>query len=211
MVCSTLLKTPPFERIVDAQVFDGWRWCEPTVLEWRTKRDAPTVRHSTLTDDPSEMAFVLRRAWDSLPTELARLHVGGQAYGLSDERCLSPFAIDDATDQCFEQRVEPHSVFWLATDHLDGLFWGLHDWAHFHHHGDFSDPTATELQCDFAAVFWLWINRRAVGLSDREWELCHANVCERELARRIQKPATHAIEPEKLQNIRRFRDTIQIL
>ncbi len=197
-----LLHTPPFALIVDLAVFDGWRWCEPTVLEWRSKGP---LRVTELTDDPAEMAFVLRRPWPSLPTELARLHIG-RAYGLTDELCLAPFAIDDATDQCFEQRVEPHSAFWLGTDHIDGLYWGLHDWAHFHHHGDFSDPSATELQCDFAAIYWLWLNRSVLPMSVDAWELLHSQVVAREQARRKQHPPVHSTSPEKLANLRIFRE-----
>lgn len=185
-------------------MFDGWRWCEPTFLEWRTKG---ALRVTTLTDDPAEMAFVLRRPWPSLPTELARLHIG-KAYGVVEEQCLAPFAIDDATDQCFEQRVEPHSVFWLGTDHMDGLFWGLHDWAHFHHHGDFTDPSATELQCDFAAAYWLWINRESLGLSHKQWELLHEQVCEREKNRRERQPPVHEVFPQKLSNRREFEEIL---
>jgi hypothetical protein len=53
---------------------------------------------------------------------------------------------------------------------LSALVWGLHDWSHFHNHGPFTQRAWTELQCDAAALSWLWINRRLVELEEAAWE-----------------------------------------
>jgi hypothetical protein len=103
-----------------------------------------------------------------LPRELARLHAFG--LGLGDEDALAPWAIDDATDGLYARRVRPRDAFWLAADNLNALFWGLHDWAHFHNHGPFTQIAWTELQCDASALAWLWANRGRVPLDDVTWE-----------------------------------------
>jgi hypothetical protein len=119
--------------------------------------------------DPARMVFVTRGPGAFLPRELACLHATGM--GLSDEQALAPWAIDDATDGLFERRVRPRDALWLAADNLNALFWGLHDWAHFHNHGDFEPRQRpwTELQCDVTALAWLWHNRRAIPLQDAQW------------------------------------------
>jgi hypothetical protein len=121
------------------------------------------------------MAFVLRAPWDAVPVELARLHVG-RAYGMGDAWALAPYGIDDATDALFEHKRVPSETFWLAADNLNALFWGLHDWVHFHNHGPFEDPTSTELQCDLTALCWSWINREALPLSEAQWRSLHDQV-----------------------------------
>ena len=103
------------------------------------------------------------RAW--IPRELARLHAFG--LGLGDEEALAPWAIDDATDGLHARRCRPREVFWLAADNMNALFWGLHDWAHFHNHGPFVERAENELQCDVAALAWMWRNRDAIGISDQ--------------------------------------------
>jgi hypothetical protein len=120
------------------------------------------------------MVFVMRMPLPFLPRELARLHVSG--LGLVDEWALAPYGIDDATDGLWEHRVAPGDAFWLAADSLAGLFWGLHDWAHFHNHGPFTDRPSTELQCDFAALAWLWSNSDVLGLDRETWERARADV-----------------------------------
>jgi hypothetical protein len=110
------------------------------------------------------MVFVFRQPCDFLPQELARLHAFG--YGLEDEHALAPHAIDDATDELHARNVRPRELFWLAADGVNALFWGLHDWAHFHNHGPFVERAWTELQCDAAALAWIRRNRRAIGVSD---------------------------------------------
>jgi len=176
------LRTPPLPLLVDPRVFDGFSWVASSTLEWRC---LGPLRDRPLSENPTGMAFVFRREVPGIPTELARLHVG-RAYGLQDERCLAPYAIDQGTDELFFQRIEPTTVLWLAANNLDALYWGLHDWAHFHNHGDFIERAANELQCDCAALCWLWINREAIGLREARWSslrrevlAAHYERCER--------------------------------
>jgi hypothetical protein len=148
-------------------VFDAFGWCASDELEWRAARWDP----STPIDgsDPARMVFVVREsAADFLPRELACLHAFG--LGLVDEEALAPWAIDDATDMLHARRVRPRDALWLAADNLNALFWGLHDWAHFHNHGPFEQRAWTELQCDASALAWLWANREAIPLDGAEWE-----------------------------------------
>jgi hypothetical protein len=159
------LRTPPLPLLVDPRVFDGFAWAPSTELGWRC---LGPLAHGPMTEDPAGMAFVLRRPIEGVPTELARLHVG-RAYGVTDEACVAPYAIDEATDELWRQRIVPTEALWLAAGNLDAVFWGLHDWAHFHNHGDFVERAANELQCDLAALCWLWINRASLELSPAEW------------------------------------------
>jgi hypothetical protein len=169
------LATPPLPLLVHPSVFDGFSWTPSTTLEWRCL--GAELELNPLSEDPSRMAFVFRRAVDGVPAELARLHVG-RAYGLEDELCLAPYAIDHATDELWRQRVEPTTALWLAADNLDAVYWGLHDWAHFHNHGDFVERAANELQCDAAALCWLWINRATLGLAEDAWDARRREVLE---------------------------------
>jgi hypothetical protein len=167
----TRLATPPVRRVAPDGVFDAFGWCQSDHLEWRRPHEGSRRWDPSAPVDssaPERMVFVLRRPCDFLPTEFARLHATG--LGLGDELALAPWGIDAATDGFFEHRVPPGGVLWLAADNLNALFWGLHDWAHFHNHGPFDDRAWTELQCDAAALVWLWVNREAVGLSGAMWE-----------------------------------------
>ncbi len=166
---TTVLDTPPVPRVVDASVFDAFAWNQSTVLEWRTPHDGIEI-NALDPDLPLRMAFVLREPWSAVPTELARLLVGRKGYDLVDELALAPYGIDDATDQLFAARRDAHATFWLAADNLNALFWALHDWSHFHHHGAFEERTATELQCDTAALAWLWLNRDRVPIGDHDFD-----------------------------------------
>jgi hypothetical protein len=104
----------------------------------------------------------------ALPHERANLHAFG--LGLADDTwALAPYAIDDATDGLFEAGVRARDVFWLAADNLNALFWGLHDWVHFHNHGPFEERAWTELQCDATALAWAHLNREALLLDDATW------------------------------------------
>lgn len=175
MAVPVLLHTPPLPRIAPDGVFDAFGWCPSDTLEWR--RPQPGWDTGTPIDgsDPARMVFVLREAAPpSLPRELARLHAFG--LGLEDELALAPYGIDDATDGLFEARVRPRDALWLAADNLNALFWGLHDWAHFHNHGPFTQRAWTELQCDGAALFWLWHNREIAGLDEATWERARGEV-----------------------------------
>jgi hypothetical protein len=172
------LATPPLPCVVPEGVFDAFGWCASDVLEWGRPAARPFDAGASITPaNPPAMVFVMRGAFDDvpwLPRELAALHAGGM--GLEGESCLAPWAIDDATDRLHEQRARPRDVMWLAAGALDALFWGLHDWAHFHNHGPFERRAWTEMQCDVAALAWLWINREAAGLDAATWERARREV-----------------------------------
>jgi hypothetical protein len=161
------LKTPPVERIVPARVFDAFGWCESDTLDWCSPAGR-AFDASTPVDGASvpgaRMVFVFTRDVDFLPRELARLHAFG--LGLTDEWALAPWAIDDATDELYARRERPRGLFWLAADNLNALFWGLHDWAHFHNHGPFVERAYNELQCDTAALAWIGMNRDVIPIDD---------------------------------------------
>jgi hypothetical protein len=167
----TILATPAVPRIVPDFVFDAFGWCASQSLEWG-RPGSWSVDSEVTAENPPGMVFVLRSACPFLPRELACLHVHGA--GLSDEWALAPYAIDDATDVLFARRLAPQSIMWLLASDLRGLVWGLHDWAHFHNHGPFEARALTELQCDAAALVWLWINRAAVGVNDALWHRTRA-------------------------------------
>lgn len=165
------LRTPPLPCVVPPRVFDAFGWCASRVLEWRR----PTTRWECAEEDvrldgsnPAHMAFVMREPCDFLPGEFAHLHAFD--LGLKNEMALSPWAIDEATDLLYAHGARPSECFWLAADNINALFWGLHDWAHFHNHGPFVERAWTELQCDVSALAWLWINRRDAELDDRVWD-----------------------------------------
>jgi hypothetical protein len=163
---STSLLVPSIALIVPPRVFDAFSWCESDVLEWR--RATFDTETSICGADPARMVFVFHARCDFLPREMARFHAFG--LGLEDEWALAPYAIDDATDELYARRVRPRDLLWLAADNLNALYWGLHDWAHFHNHGPFEERAQNELQCDAAALVWLWINRAACRLDDAVWE-----------------------------------------
>lgn len=167
------LRTPPLPCVVPPSVFDAFGWCESDVLEWRlstTRWDEAKKTESATIDgsNPPGMAFVMRQPLAFLPCELARLHAFG--LGLESEMALAPWAIDDATDLLHERGARPHACFWLAAGNVKALFWGLHDWAHFHSHGPFTERAWTELQCDVSALAWLWINRHEAELDEAMWD-----------------------------------------
>jgi hypothetical protein len=167
------LATPPvacLAPVLEPPVFDAFGWCESDWLELRLPAGArPTMWDSTSVldgSDPRGMVFVLHGRCDFLPRELARLHAFG--LGLVDEEALAPWGIDDATDGFYAHRVRPRDALWLAADNLNALFWGLHDWAHFHNHGPFEQRAWTELQCDASALAsetWEHVRGEAVKLS----------------------------------------------
>lgn len=166
------LLTPPLPRLVPAETFDAFGWHPSSTLTWRCPAEAP-ARNAFDDQLPLGMAFVLRAPWPAIPSELAWLHLGRAAaatLGLADERALAPYAIDDATDLLYAERRPPTATFWLAADNLNAVYWALHDWSHFHNHGPFDDRPSTELQCDVAALAWLWINRDALDLPAALWD-----------------------------------------
>ncbi len=195
------LATPPLPRLVPAETFDGFSWCPSTSLEWRRPHERVVL--NALDDKlPLRMAFVFRSPWDALPAEHAWLHTGRDqalAVGLDDAAlALAPYALDDATDRLWEHRRTPGEVFWLAADNINAVYWALHDWSHFHNHGSFTDRPATELQCDAAALVWLWLNRAAIGLPDAHWESLRAAALDNHLQLRAMEPDTRCPAPEVL-------------
>jgi hypothetical protein len=169
------LATPPVPRLAPDGVFDAFGWCESGELEWRVPGKSWDASAAIDGGDPARMVFVLRPdAAPFLPRELARLHAFG--LGLTDEEALAPWAIDDATDGFYAHRVAPGDALWLAADNLNALYWGLHDWAHFHSHGPFEQRAWTELQCDAAALAWLWKNRAPIPLEEAAWDRARREV-----------------------------------
>jgi hypothetical protein len=163
------LETPPIPRIVPDGVFDAFGWCASDRLEWGRAAGRPIDPSTPVTAaNPPRMVFVMRAECTFLPRELAALHVSDQ--GLGEAWALAPWGIDDATDLLWEHRTRPGELLWLAAGALDGLFWGLHDWAHFHNHGPFERRAWTELQCDAAALAWAWVNREAIGIDGATWD-----------------------------------------
>ena len=172
------LATPPVACLapdLEPPVFDAFGWCKSDWVEWRTPPGSRPGAWGEATaldgSDPRGMVFVLHGRSDFLPRELARLHAFG--LGLADEEALAPWGIDNATDELYAHRVRPRDALWLAADNLNALFWGLHDWAHFHNHGAFEQRAWTELQCDASALAWLWKNRLSIGLASDAWERVH--------------------------------------
>ena len=194
------LLTPPLPLLVSAETFDGFNWHPSTTLTWRCPTDAPAL--NAFADQlPIGLAFVLRAPWEAIPSEFAWLHTGrahAASLGLTDERALAPYAIDDATDLLFAERRPPAETFWLAADNANALFWSLHDWSHFHNHGEFTDRPSTELQCDAAALVWLWINRTDIGLTDTHWEEFRIEALANHLALRATRPDTRCPAPQVL-------------
>ncbi len=178
------LATPPVACLapgdLEPPVFDAFGWCASDWLEWRRPEGArmDAGKGAPILDgaDPHRMVFVLHGRSDFLPRELARLHAVG--LGLGDEEALAPWGIDAATDQLYAHRVRPRDALWLAADNLNALFWGLHDWAHFHNHGPFEQRAWTELQCDASALAWLWRNRDPIGLASEAWERVRGDAVE---------------------------------
>jgi hypothetical protein len=173
------LVTAPAMRIVPESVFDAFAWCASDELEWRRPAGAWDDRTPIDGSDPARMVFVIRADVDPAerarwPRELARLHAFG--LELDEEEALAPWAIDAATDGLYARRVRPRDVFWLAADNLNALFWGLHDWAHFHNHGPLVQVAWTELQCDATALAWLWANRARVAIGEATWERVRCQV-----------------------------------
>jgi hypothetical protein len=170
------LATPPLPRLVPDGVFDAFGWCASDRLEWGRTPGRPLETTSAITSaNPPGMIFVLRGASAPyLPRELAALHAPGM--GFEDELALAPWGIDDATDALFEHRARPTEQMWLVAQSVASLFWGLHDWAHFHNHGPFERRAWTELQCDVSALAWMDLNRAVVGIDEEAWERARREV-----------------------------------
>jgi hypothetical protein len=155
------LETPPLPRLAPDGVFDAFGWCASDGIDWgRPSGRVLDTGMEVTSANPPGMVFVMRGDVAFLPRELARLHA--TEMGLEEEWALAPWAIDDATDSLFERRARPGEHLWLAASSVASLFWGLHDWAHFHSHGPFERRAWTELQCDVSALAWLEVNRGAL-------------------------------------------------
>ena len=165
------LVVPPIACLAPTGVFDAFGWCESTELTLRMPEAGLAGDRELTSDNPPGMAFVFLDKCEFLPSELASLHVPKLSY--PKERILAPYAIDDATDDLHALQITPADVLCLATDSYAGVFWGLHDWAHFHNHGAFEEGQRawTELQCDLAALSWLKENRQVLALTDAQFDV----------------------------------------
>jgi hypothetical protein len=168
------LSTAAIERLVDFVVLPDFEWTTPRWLDV-VLPEAGLERLAPITaDNPPRMLFLVAPGSNvPLPTEAAALHMPALP---DDAKVLAPWAIDDATDLFFAAQAPPEEVLTLATDSLRGVFWGLHDWAHFHSHGPFERIAETELQCDVAALVWLWDNRELLATTLAEYTRVAANV-----------------------------------
>lgn len=192
------LATPALPCIVPDGVFDAFGWCASERLEWGRAPDRPFDLTSAITSaNPPGMVFVVgagargdRMAF--LPRELAALHAPGMGFG--DELALAPWGIDDATDGLYEHRARPSDHLWLVAQSLASLFWGLHDWAHFHNHGPFDRRAWTELQCDVSALGWLDLNRTTIGIDEAAWERARHEVLEVARARFAEEEEEEAFD-----------------
>jgi hypothetical protein len=160
---------PPIPCIVSAETFDfdGFGWCASTTLAVRMSSSLSHAEPVT-GENPGEMLFLLRGEALFLPKELAYLHLADLSPEARGEWSLAPYAIDDATDELFARKLSPAPWMTLVTRSVRGLFWGLHDWSHFHNHGPFTNIPETELQCDVAALHWMRLNMNAWGGSRGE-------------------------------------------
>lgn len=163
-VRSFVLRVDPVPCVVPARVFDAFGWCASDRLELLVPDasargfDAEVSLEGAL---PERLLFVAHGDAGDLPLEHAYLHAPG--VGFADERALAPWGIDAATDGLFERGRRPRDVFRLYADNLNALFWGLHDWTHFHNHGPFEERALTELQCDVTAFAWCVANAEVLA------------------------------------------------
>ena len=156
------LSTGSIERLVDSAVLPAYEWTAPRWLDLHVPRGGMDLESRITADNPPRMLFVLASHCTlALPAESGPLHLGTLP---ADSRVLAPWAIDAATDLLFETQTPPEELLSLATDSLRGVFWGLHDWAHFHSHGPFERIAETELQCDVSALVWLWEARAELAI-----------------------------------------------
>lgn len=158
------LRVDPLPCVVPARVFDAFGWCASDALDLLVPDDAARAFDADVSLEgalPERLLFVAHGDAGELPLEHACLHAPGVGFG--DERALAPWGIDAATDGLFEMRRSPRDVFRLYADNLNALFWGLHDWVHFHNHGPFEERALTELQCDATAFAWCVANAAALA------------------------------------------------
>jgi hypothetical protein len=166
------LATPAIALLVPESTFDAFGWCESDWLDCQLvsagSQNGPQQRVTS--ENPPGLLFLSLGAHTSfLPQELAALHAPG--LGLGEQLALAPYAIDDATDGLYARRLRPRDAFRMLAQDRASLFWGLHDWAHFHNHGPFEARAHTELQCDLTALAWLAHNQATLALSDQDLEV----------------------------------------
>jgi hypothetical protein len=183
---------PGIPCVVSAETFDfdGFGWCSSTTLTVRLPKELSHTEPVT-GENPGEMLFLLRGEALFLPKERAYLHLADLSPEALGEWSLAPYAIDDATDELFARRLMPAPWMTLVTRSVRGLFWGLHDWSHFHNHGPFTNIPETELQCDVAALHWMRLNLNAWGGSGRELQEIESLVFAHALER-FTAPNAHA-------------------
>ena len=96
---------------------------------------------------------------------------------------------------------------WLVADNL-GMpsSGGCTTGRTFHNHGPFVERAWTELQCDAAALSWLWTNRRAGAASPKaEWERLRSQVEVLSRGRFVQEGLSTdrgALPPQRIQDLR---------
>jgi hypothetical protein len=158
----------PVRCVTPGDVWDDYGWCPPTFVTVRTLDSLGNAFAPPSMKNPEDLWFVVknRRLLQTstlapLPIELGEVHT--RTLTQRDEWVLAPYGIDDATDFLWEARIAADDVFELATKSVAGLFWGLHDWCHFHNHGPFIERAWTELQCDLSAL--AWILHQSIGLT----------------------------------------------
>jgi hypothetical protein len=160
-------RVPPIACAVSPDVFDAYAWSTSSTVHIR--QPYALARAPLFSDDnPSEMGFVLSERGHFLPHEDATLHFPDLCE--PGETLLAPYAIDDATDELYAHDVAADTCMELVSRSVRGVFWGLHDWAHFHNHGPFENIPETELQCDLAALAWMKLNRDLWHATDAELE-----------------------------------------
>jgi hypothetical protein len=165
------IRLAPVRCITPRDVWDDYGWCPPTFVTVRTLDSLGGAFAPPSMKNPEDLWFVVKNrpllqasALAPLPLEVGEVHT--RMLTQRDEWVLAPYGIDDATDFLWEARVAADDVFELATKSMAGLFWGLHDWCHFHNHGPFIERAWTELQCDLSAL--AWILHQSLGLTDAQ-------------------------------------------
>lgn len=161
-----MLHVPALACLVPDGVFDAFAWAASDVLELWTPDTGLVCEGRIAAENPPGFAFVFRGAFHELPAEPGEWHLPGLLA--PGQQVLAPYAIDDATDGLYAQHLLPKELFFLAATRLDALYWGLHDWCHFHNHGPFEQRAWTELQCDHAAMAWLALNAEQLRLRDEQ-------------------------------------------
>lgn len=176
------LVTPALKLFVPTHVegvFDAFGWMESDTVLWGVPLVDGKPRFDTTTSidraDPKRLLFVMREECIYLPRELAQLHLFDMGF-TADDWALSPCAIDEATDELYAHKKRARELLWIAADNIAAVFWGLHDWAHFHNHGAFELRAWTEHHCDQSALTWISMNRDLLGVTESDLTRLRAEV-----------------------------------